>query len=107
MLFFQLEEIEPHSVIRSTFQSTSLFWFVYDISVFISASCPHPCPVVALYALASDVANLLGTNTRWVLFICFHCRVPSGRSLLTSEYHGTAPSACTVLLIVSPLLGDL
>ena len=34
-----------------------------------------------------------------VLFICFHCRVPSGRSFLMSEYHGTAPSACTVFLV--------
>ena len=31
----------------------------------------------------------------------------SGCSSLMSECHGTAPSACTVLLIVSPLRGDL
>ena len=47
------------------------------------------------------------SNYWCVLFICFRCRVPSGRSFLMSEYHGTAPSACTVLLIVSPLRGDL
>ncbi len=32
----------------------------------------------------------------WVLQICMVCSVPSGRSSQISEYHGTAPSACTV-----------
>ena len=31
----------------------------------------------------------------------------TGRSCLMSECHGTAPSACTVLSMVSPLRGDL
>ena len=34
---------------------------------------------------------------RWVLLILYICRVPSGRSSLMSERHGTAPSACIVL----------
>ena len=42
---------------------------------------------------------------RWVLLILYICRVPSVRSSLMSERHGTAPSACIVLLIVSPLRG--
>ncbi len=36
---------------------------IYVISAFLSASCPHPCLDVARYAFASDVTNLLGTNT--------------------------------------------
>ena len=38
-------------------------------------------------------------------YIIPYCRVPSGRNPLMSERHGTAPSVCTVLLIVSPLRG--
>ena len=37
---------------------------------------------------------------------CGVCRVLSGRGFLMYEWHGTAPSACTVLLMVSPLRGD-
>ncbi len=44
---------------------------------------------------------------RWVLEILYICLVYSSNSSLMSECHGTAPSACTVLLIVSPLQGDL
>ena len=31
---------------------------------------------------------------------------PSGRTYLMYECHGTAPTACTVLWMVSPLRGD-
>ena len=43
---------------------------------------------------------------RSVLLILYICRVPSGRSSLMSERHSTAPSAYTVLLIVSPIRGN-
>ena len=33
---------------------------------------------------------------RWVLLICQCVASLSGRSSQVSEYHGTAPSACTV-----------
>ena len=33
------------------------------ISVFLSASCPHPCLVVVRFAFASDMTNLPATNT--------------------------------------------
>ena len=36
------------------------------------------------------------------MLISFHVASLSGRSSLMTECHGTAPSACTVLLIVSP-----
>ena len=39
------------------------FRSLYAISAFLSASCPHPCLAVARYAFASDMANLLETNT--------------------------------------------
>ena len=39
------------------------FRSVFDISVFLSASCSHSCLVVARYAFASKVTNLLATNT--------------------------------------------
>ena len=31
-------------------------------------------------------------------FYLFSCRVPSGRFTIFAEFHGTAPSACTVFL---------
>lgn len=43
---------------------------------------------------------------RWVLQICIYVASLSGRSSQISEYHGTAPSACNVELIVPPLRGD-
>ena len=39
------------------------FRSVYAISAFLLASWPHPCLAVARYAFASDVTNLLRTNT--------------------------------------------
>ncbi|GEM_PF-3546936 len=62
------------------------------------------------YKIARRALLLIATHPYSTLSILrrsfLYCRVPSGRRGCVAVRHRTAPSACTVLLIVSPLRGE-
>jgi hypothetical protein len=64
------ERLNPNRSLGRFFNPFHFFRSVYAISAFLPASSPHPCLAVAeghsldaFLTFASDVANLLGTNT--------------------------------------------